>query len=158
MTPAARKERATPPEPAWVDPGVKVEPAITQRGRRRQLPAEPVERDREIEGREPPEAAEAVITPRARRKLPADANGGEAQARVIEPVETDLVQEDDDDVRFAPEGHHPAETSTGLLSKLRRQPRKRNDHVHKFQESKSSVGLVRRVCTECSYVSIGSDD
>jgi hypothetical protein len=65
--------------------------------------------------------------------------------------------ETDADIRFAPQGHHPAETTTGLLSKLRRQPKLPSDHMHKFKESGSSVGLVRRVCIECAYVSIGSD-
>jgi len=68
------------------------------------------------------------------------------------------VQVGTDEVRFAQEGHHPAETSTGLLAKLRRQPKLPTDHVHKFKEAGSSVGLVRRVCIECAYVSIGSDD
>ena len=61
-------------------------------------------------------------------------------------------------VRYAQAGHHPFETSTGLLSKLRRQPKRPVNHVHSFKESGSSVGLVRRVCIECSFVSIGSDD
>ncbi|HEU4751373.1 MAG TPA: hypothetical protein VFT54_09960 [Acidimicrobiia bacterium] len=61
-------------------------------------------------------------------------------------------------VRFAADGHHPAETSVGLLSFLRRPTKVPDNHVHKFRESGSSVGLVRRVCLECSYVSIGSDD
>jgi hypothetical protein len=72
------------------------------------------------------------------------------------PVETAL--DPDVEVRFAAEGHHPSETSTGLLAKLRRQPKPPDDHVHKFRASGSSVGLVRRVCTECAYVSIGSDN
>jgi hypothetical protein len=62
------------------------------------------------------------------------------------------------DVRFAADGHHPAETTTGLLSKLRRQPKLPDSHIHKYRESGSSVGLVRRVCIECSHVSIGRDD
>lgn len=75
-------------------------------------------------------------------------------------VETKRVKVavDGEDVRFAQQGHHPAETSTGLLSKLRRQPKLPDNHVHKFKESGSSVGLIRRVCTECAYVSIGSED
>lgn len=60
--------------------------------------------------------------------------------------------------RFAPLGHHPAETSVGLLSRLRRQPKVPTNHVHRYQEARLAVGLVRRVCVECSYVSIGSDD
>ena len=81
----------------------------------------------------------------------------EASATLVEPTRA-KIQVDSDDVRFAQEGHHPSETSTGLLAKLRRQPKLPTDHVHKFKEAGSSVGLVRRVCTECAYVSIGSDD
>ena len=64
----------------------------------------------------------------------------------------------DEGVRFALAGHHPAETNVGLLSRFRRQPKVPDNHTHKFLESGSGVGLVRRVCTECSYVSIGSGD
>ena len=53
---------------------------------------------------------------------------------------------------------HPSETSTGLLAKLRRQPKLPDDHIHRFKDAGSSVGLVRRVCIDCAYVSIGSDD
>jgi hypothetical protein len=81
----------------------------------------------------------------------------EASATLVEPTRVD-IEADSDDVRFAQEGHHPSETSTGLLAKLRRQPKLPDDHIHKFKESGSSVGLVRRVCIECAYVSIGSDD
>jgi hypothetical protein len=81
----------------------------------------------------------------------------EASATLVEPNRVE-VERDSDDVRFAQEGHHPSETSTGLLAKLRRQPKLPNDHIHKFKESGSSVGLVRRVCIECAYVSIGSDE
>jgi hypothetical protein len=80
-----------------------------------------------------------------------------ASAPPVEPTQTN-VQVEADEVRFAQEGHHPAETSTGLLAKLRRQPKLPTNHVHKFKEAGSSVGLVRRVCIECAYVSIGSDD
>lgn len=109
------------------------------------------------------EAAPASQPVRARgraRRLSTDSNGGSSP--VIEEVpaapESEVDAAGEADVRFAAEGHHPAETNTGLLSRLRRQPKRPTDHVHKFQESGSSVGLVRRVCVECSYVSIGSDD
>jgi len=75
-----------------------------------------------------------------------------AAVEVSEPVEDPL------EVRFAADGHHPAETSVGLLSRLRRQPKIPENHVHRFRESGSGVGLVRRVCIECSYVSISSND
>ena len=81
----------------------------------------------------------------------------EARATLVETTRA-KVAVDGEDVRFAQQGHHPSETSTGLLSKLRRQPKLPDNHVHKFKESGSSVGLIRRVCTECAYVSIGSDD
>ena len=81
----------------------------------------------------------------------------EASATLVEPTRA-KIQADSDEVRFAQEGHHPSETSTGLLAKLRRQPKLPTDHIHKFKEAGSSVGLVRRVCIECAYVSIGSDD
>jgi hypothetical protein len=81
----------------------------------------------------------------------------EASATLVEPTQVE-TEVDSDDVRFAQEGHHPSETSTGLLAKLRRQPKLPDDHIHKFKEAGSSVGLVRRVCIECAYVSIGSDD
>lgn len=81
----------------------------------------------------------------------------EASATLVEPAGV-KIEVDSDDVRFAQQGHHPSETSTGLLAKLRRQPKLPDDHIHKFKEAGSSVGLVRRVCIECAYVSIGSDD
>jgi hypothetical protein len=81
----------------------------------------------------------------------------EASATLVEQTRVE-VDADSDDARFAQTGHHPSETSTGLLAKLRRQPKLPDDHIHKFKEAGSSVGLVRRVCIECAYVSIGSDD
>ena len=81
----------------------------------------------------------------------------EASATIVEPVRVES-EVDNDDARFAQEGHHPSETSTGLLAKLRRQPKLPDDHKHRFKDAGSSVGLVRRVCIECAYVSIGSDD
>ncbi len=117
-----------------------------------------------------------------RKKITADAQPKDAddlgRVRVPEPISAAAVKARDErrevdttaaapkkgpvenggDVRFAPDGHHPSETSTGLLAKLRRPPKLREDHVHTFKESGSSVGLVRRVCIECAYVSIGSHD
>ena len=84
--------------------------------------------------------------------------GAEIAAPDVEPAPGRAANGSDGDVRYAQAGHHPFETSTGLLSKLRRQPRRPVNHVHNFKESGSSVGLVRRVCIECSFVSIGSDD
>ena len=55
-------------------------------------------------------------------------------------------------------GHHPAETNVGLLAKLRRPAKATEEHEHAYQESRSIGGLTRRVCVECSHVSIVSDD
>jgi hypothetical protein len=77
---------------------------------------------------------------------------------VAEPEPVEAPIEDPLEVRFAADGHHPAETSVGLLSRLRRQPKIPDNHIHRFRESGSGVGLVRRVCIECSYVSISSND
>ena len=100
-----------------------------------------------------------------RVRIPEPVSGGgngeglsEARATLIEQTRVEVDDDADADVRFAQEGHHPSETSTGLLAKLRRQPKLPDDHIHKFKEAGSSVGLVRRVCIECAYVSIGSDD
>jgi hypothetical protein len=100
---------------------------------------------------------------RVRVPEPVSGTGGperraEASATLVEHSRVEIDVDDDGDVRFAQEGHHPSETSTGLLAKLRRQPKLPDDHIHKFKEAGSSVGLVRRVCIECAYVSIGSDD
>lgn len=85
-------------------------------------------------------------------------HGPDGNGTLVEQSPVEIAVDPDVEVRFALEGHHPSETSTGLLAKLRRQPKLPDDHVHKFKESGSSVGLVRRVCTECAYVSIGKDN
>ena len=82
----------------------------------------------------------------------------EASATLVEQARGEVNGDPDADPRFAQEGHHPSETSTGLLAKLRRQPKLPDDHIHRFKDAGSSVGLVRRVCIDCAYVSIGSDD
>jgi hypothetical protein len=88
----------------------------------------------------------------------ARARGTESGQPEFEPGLAKSTNGSDGDVRFAQAGHHPFETSTGLLAKLRRPPKRPVNHVHNFKESGSSVGLVRRVCIECSFVSIGSND
>ena len=97
-----------------------------------------------------------------RVRVPEPVSARQREAETGNPMSSRLREESangsDGDVRYAQAGHHPFETSTGLLSKLRRQPKRPVNHVHNFKESGSSVGLVRRVCIECSFVSIGSDD
>jgi hypothetical protein len=151
------------PEPSSEEPVVAPHepvqrPAFTDD---RQIgPAEEVRPSRKSRDSKAAPASEPVRARGRGRRLPSDSNGGSSSAVEEVPAapEPAVDESGEADVRFAAEGHHPAETNTGLLSRLRRQPKKPNDHVHKFQESGSSVGLVRRVCVECSYVSIGSDD
>jgi hypothetical protein len=100
--------------------------------------------------RKPVEEAPVQASPVERRK--------ELPVAEPEPIEAPAPIEDPLEVRFAADGHHPAETSVGLLSRLRRQPKIPDNHIHRFRESGSGVGLVRRVCIECSYVSISSND
>jgi hypothetical protein len=91
--------------------------------------------------------------------ISARARGTEVGQREVEqPGLAKSTNGSEGDVRFAQAGHHPFETSTGLLAKLRRPPKRPVNHVHNFKESGSSVGLIRRVCIECSFVSIGSND
>jgi hypothetical protein len=92
----------------------------------------------------------SAVTARERR--------AEASGTLVEQSKPEVNGDPDVDPRFAQEGHHPSETSTGLLAKLRRQPKLPDDHIHRFKDAGSSVGLVRRVCIDCAYVSIGSDD
>lgn len=56
------------------------------------------------------------------------------------------------------DGRHPAETS-GLRASVRSIFGRGNaEHEHAFVESTTAVGLTRRVCLECGYVSIGVAD
>jgi hypothetical protein len=180
MKPRRRQEPPAPPEPSmppWIAPEPEAEETPWRTSRTRpeepapeptsiRIPVEPAapipappairpRRQRIVEPPLPVEEPPPVPTRRGRRLLPA-ANGDPLAPSADAPLE--VAAKTDAEVRFAPEGHHPAETSTGLLSKLRKQPKLPDDHVHKFVETGSSVGLVRRVCTECSYVSIGNDD
>jgi hypothetical protein len=107
---------------------------------------------RRVRKSKPLEAAKLAAASAPTIELPPPA----PSAPIKEAKEVDV--EDPLAVRFAADGHHPAETSVGLLSFLRRPTKVPDNHVHKFRESGSSVGLVRRVCLECSYVSFGSDD
>jgi hypothetical protein len=102
--------------------------------------------------KKPKPVAEAQVQP------PRIARVKESPVAEPDPVEAPAPVEDPLEVRFAADGHHPAETSVGLLSRLRRQPKIPDNHIHRFRESGSGVGLVRRVCIECSYVSISSND
>jgi len=78
----------------------------------------------------------------------------------VEPVaeHSDNVEQAEKPLELRNYGHHPLESSTGLLGKLRRAPKIAEGHEHVYQESRSVFGLMRRVCVECSYVSISTYD
>ena len=157
------------------DSAPKVDPATAE-----VAAVEPASADEVLPATEPEEVVDTSLAAR-RKKITADAKpkgpddlgrvrvpepvsgtvprerGSEASATLVEQTRVE-AQVDTDEARFSQEGHHPSETSTGLLAKLRRQPKLPDDHIHRFKDAGSSVGLVRRVCIECAYVSIGSDD
>ncbi|MGQ0848274.1 MAG: hypothetical protein ACT4OP_04035 [Actinomycetota bacterium] len=112
---------------------------------------EPVREEEQLE--EPPVKQPARRKPQRREDPKAIAAPSPTSQVLPEEADPPPVTE----IRFAADGHHPSETSTGLLSKLRRQPKPPDGHVHKYRDSGSAVGLSRRVCTECSHVSIGSE-
>ncbi|MGH8926853.1 MAG: hypothetical protein ACRDWH_00760 [Acidimicrobiia bacterium] len=158
---AARLGSAPPAEATAVENGGA---RSTLRDRRRQLADQSPAGDEPL-GRvripEPVSKLKPLPASRRNREVTKAASGEESAESAeskVPGLAVGVAIEQPVDVRFAPEGHHPAETSTGILSKLRRQPRRPENHVHKFRESGSSVGLVRRVCTECAYVSIGSEE
>jgi hypothetical protein len=156
-TPPLFDEEVVPPKPRRA-PRRKVEeePVVEEE---RVVEEEKVQAPPKVKKPAPPDRP--VKTPkRAARTVdvepePAPPSPPPPPAAPPEPREEETVTSGE---RFAQSGHHPAETSVGLLSRLRRQPKVPTNHVHRFQESRSAVGLVRRVCVECSYVSIGSDD
>jgi hypothetical protein len=177
---------APTPPPAWVQPGPTPEPIelpspfdAVDETPLNAAPA-PAKQTKRARKRKPVEGLEVEappdITPREgkprdvkpREVKPRDVKPREVKPRDVKlkaeplpepvPVEVPQPPEDPLEVRFAADGHHPAETSVGLLARLRRQPKIPDNHVHRFRESGSGVGLVRRVCIECSYVSISSND
>jgi hypothetical protein len=82
------------------------------------------------------------------------------EAPVLEPTANGHRDEKSSSqpVRYAVDGHHPAETTKGLRSRLRKDPKLPEDHVHRFEDGGAAVGIRRRVCVECAYVSIGTSD
>jgi hypothetical protein len=147
MVEASRAGAAAETVPARIEPEAVVDTSLAARRKKITADARP----------KGPDDLGRVRVPEPVSGTAARAGRTEAVAARVEPTRVE-IEVDSEDVRFAQEGHHPSETSIGLLSKLRRQPKLPDDHVHKFKESGSSVGLVRRVCIECAYVSIGSDD
>ncbi|MFN2486337.1 MAG: hypothetical protein ABR609_06980 [Acidimicrobiia bacterium] len=86
-----------------------------------------------------------------------------APVEPVVPVEavvkhSDNVEQAQKPLELRNYGHHPLESSTGMLGKLRRAPKIAKGHEHIYQESRSVFGLMRRVCVECSYVSISTYD
>jgi hypothetical protein len=127
---AAPPEPLPAPEPAAFEPEPQVEQPDDELGKRRQRRRSRKEAAETDPATEGKQAGEVTDLEAARAKTKASRT----------------------------EGHHPAETNVGLLAKLRRPPKTDNEHVHTYQESRSSGGLTRRVCLECSHVSITSDD
>ncbi|CAN5145991.1 hypothetical protein BH18ACT5_BH18ACT5_12320 [soil metagenome] len=174
------------PEPSWIAPEETrsdgdlrrryeaIEQAVRSNGSARE--AEPAE-ETKAPGDEINESdQEAQTPPRLRRgRRPRAADDGAVSQRDADPakrskerpartqkeeiaLDRESAKPELSKAELRLEGHHPIESNTGLLGKLRRAPKVAEDHVHVYQESRSAVGLTRRVCTECSHVSISSDD
>jgi hypothetical protein len=108
--------------------------------------------------RQAPAAAKAVVA-NGRPGLPLRT----APAAVIAAAAPPLIEVDDRDrelepagatVRFATDGHHPAETNKGLMSIFRKEQKPPHGHVHRFEDGRTVGGITRRVCVQCAYVSI----
>jgi hypothetical protein len=158
------------PEPAWVTPpeAVMTEPEVApswiepawispndapQDGdlRRRFEALEQAARTKSA----PPDG-DIIVEPETRTR-----RGTKARERARSKPAQDTVLErapEPKSVEPRGDGHHPIESNTGLLAKLRRAPKVPDDHVHVYEESRSTGGLTRRVCIECSHVSFLADD
>ena len=155
------------PEPSWIAPQpqppaakvVKTEPVSTAKAAAEaQTTADPQEeqadeltkrrqrrRGKKEEAPEPEVSEPGVLETASPREITDLASAREA-------IEAKATRE------AKGSGHHPAETSVGLLAKLRRPAKANEEHEHAYQESRSIGGLTRRVCVECNHVSIVSDD
>lgn len=59
----------------------------------------------------------------------------------------------------APAPSSPAPERSGLLGAVRSAfARNRSAHVHEFVEAPGGIGIVRQICSECGYISIGVSD
>jgi hypothetical protein len=53
----------------------------------------------------------------------------------------------------------PAAERSGLLGAVRSAfARNRTSHEHEFVEAPGGIGIVRQICAECGYISIGVTD
>lgn len=53
----------------------------------------------------------------------------------------------------------PAAEKSGLLGAVRSAfARKNTTHIHEFVEAPGGIGIVRQICSECGYISIGVSD
>ena len=158
---------ASEPEPAWIAPEPR--PPVNDLRRRYEALGDAVRTNGELRppDDENPVADEPETRPRRARQRrdddPTDrSRKGRKQAEKARLDEHTPV-EDAKPVELSRaearmEGHHPIESSTGPLGRLRRPPKLAEDHVHVTAESRSAVGLTRRVCIECSHVSISADE
>ncbi len=161
------------PEPSWIAPPparrVTVdlsveEPVVTETPIRvEEPPAVASSEPPPPEGRLDEDSGDELTKRRQRRKSRRDSGettetGDQPGDEQAAPQVTDIDAARGKLKEAKGSGHHPAETNVGLLAKLRRPPKADQEHVHTYQESRSSGGLTRRVCLECNHVSITSDD
>lgn len=142
------------PLPSWLAPPLSAEPVTAP-------PPPPPEPELPPAPSPDPESADELTPRRQRRRGRKDEVEPEVEApprevtslaSAREAIQAKAAKEDKN------AGHHPAETNVGLLSKLRRQSKPVEAHEHVYEETRSIGGLTRRVCLECSHVSIVADD
>jgi hypothetical protein len=85
---------------------------------------------------------------------------GRYEDRGEEPVETTPTAPDDEpDKEPALAAATPSGDRSGLLGAVRSAfVRNRVEHEHHFVEAPGGIGIVRQICEECGYISIGVSD
>jgi hypothetical protein len=155
--PAPEPEPEPEPEPVAAEPEPEPEPVA----------AEP-EPEPEPVAAEPVAAAPEPVAEIVQEVLGTSA--GEEEGEASRDLVVDLGDYEEG-VKAAPEpgpngsGPQPAltgavsEEKSGLFGTVRNAfVRNKASHVHEFVEAPGGIGLVRQICSECGYISIGVND
>lgn len=170
VEPAAAVQPAPEVEPAAdaVEPAATVEPA-----------AAAVESTPTVDSVEEAETAEVPVLPADVESAgePAEASRRDEGGRHEVVVDLDHLEDDEEEISESPGPPEepgelepvrtpvlagaaiPAAERSGLLGAVRSAfARNRTSHVHEFVEAPGGIGIVRQICAECGYISIGVTD
>ncbi|MGH8871273.1 MAG: hypothetical protein ACRDWS_04805 [Acidimicrobiia bacterium] len=143
---SATPEAVTAEQESAVEPGIAVEPAAADVHELvgELLAAEPVaEKGREL-------VVDLVHFE--------DGDDGDSLGGDSEPMPQPEDLEPDLELLFAG-APSPAAERSGLLGAVRSAfARNRSSHEHEFVEAPGGIGIVRQICAECGYISIGVSD